>query len=127
MPRSAAVHSTKVDTLLNQDAVGAETTSPSVTSATASSTTYVPKTKSALERRRAVHLRCEHRRRKEIQDALDGLQAELPPTLKPRSKNAIVVDAAEYIQQLTLALDRLVQENQQLQGYSNKLPLQQPQ
>jgi hypothetical protein len=76
------------------------------------------KTKSALERRRAVHLRCEHRRRKEIQDALDALAAELPATYKPRSKNSIIVDSAEYIQQLTISLDCLMQENRQLTGAS---------
>ncbi len=81
-------------------------------------TSTVHKAKSSLERRRAVHLRCEHRRRKEIQDALDALANELPPSYKPRSRNAIIVDSAEYIQQLTLSLDCLVQENCQLTGAS---------
>jgi len=97
MPRSAR---SKIDNLLNDP----------------TDTDFPNKSKSALERRRAVHLRCEHRRRKEIQDALDSLEAELPPSFKPRSKNAIIVDSAEYIQQLTLSLDRLIQENHRLNG-----------
>ena len=111
MPRSARVN--KVSALLNQSDAD-DTYTPS----SPSSPSKALKSKSALERRRAVHLRCEHRRRKEIQDALDALSAELPPAYKPRSKNAIIVDATEYIQQLTLSLDCLIQENQQLSGLS---------
>lgn len=55
---------------------------------------------------------CEHRRRKEIQDALDALEAELPINTKPRSKAAIIVESAEMIKELTFALDQLLNDNQ---------------
>lgn len=74
---------------------------------------------SALSRRRQVHLVCEHRRRKEIQDALDALNAELPNVPKARSKIAIIADTAEHIQELTFALDRLLNENQILTNQVN--------
>lgn len=106
MPRSARV--------ATKNAPLKEATASINTSNKETHTMNPSKPRTALERRRQVHLRCEHRRRKEIQDALDALEAELPQTFKPRSKNAIIVDSAEYIQQLTLTLDRLVQENQQL-------------
>lgn len=67
-----------------------------------------------LTRRRQVHVRCEHRRRKEIQEALESLEAELPVAPKPRSKGTIIVDSAEMIKELTFTLDRLLNENQML-------------
>lgn len=103
MPRSAS--NNKVRDILNISDEEVFTPSPP---------TKPGKAKTALDRRRAVHLRCEHRRRKEIQDALDALAAELPATYKPRSKNSIIVDSADYIQQLTLSLDCLIQENRKL-------------
>lgn len=69
---------------------------------------------SNLVRRRQVHVKCEHRRRKEIQEALEELEAELPETPKPRSKGAIIEDSAEMIKDLTFTLDRLLNENQLL-------------
>lgn len=72
------------------------------------------KSSNNLDRRRQVHVTCEHRRRKEIQDALDALEAELPNSIKPRSKGAIIVDSADMIKELTFALDRLLNENQSL-------------
>lgn len=69
---------------------------------------------SNLVRRRQVHVKCEHRRRKEIQEALEALEAELPNNPKPRSKGAIIEDSAEMIKDLTFTLDRLLNENQLL-------------
>ena len=73
-----------------------------------------PASGSSVDRRRKVHLKCEHRRRKEIQEALDSLVAELPSTAKARSKAAIIVDSAEMISELTFTLDRLLNENKLL-------------
>lgn len=72
------------------------------------------KNSAKLDRRRQVHLICEHRRRKEIQDALEALDAELPTQPRPRSKSGIIVDSAEMIKDLTFTLDRLLNDNQNL-------------
>lgn len=71
-------------------------------------------TGSRIDRRRQVHVRCEHRRRKEIQECLDALEAELPGQAKRRSKGDIISDSAEMIKELTFTLDRLLNENQAL-------------
>jgi hypothetical protein len=71
-------------------------------------------TGSRIDRRRQVHVRCEHRRRKEIQESLDALEAELPGQVKRRSKGDIISDSAEMIKELTFTLDRLLNENQAL-------------
>ena len=73
-----------------------------------------PVKSSNLVRRRQVHVKCEHRRRKEIQEALESLEAELPSIPKPRSKGTIIEDSAEMIKDLTFTLDRLLNENQLL-------------
>lgn len=73
-----------------------------------------PATGTNLDRRRQIHVKYEHRRRKEIQEALEALEAELPPAAKGRSKGAIIVDSAELIKELTFTLDHLLNENQNL-------------
>lgn len=86
------------------------TTDSMDTSLSAVSTKGRPKT--ALEKRRMVHLRCEHRRRREIQAALNELEGELPELQQRRSRNDTIVDSVNYIQQLTLLLDSLLKEHQ---------------
>ena len=73
-----------------------------------------PVTGSNIDRRRQIHLKCEHRRRKEIQEALEALEAELPATSKARSKGAIILESADMIKELTITLDHLLNENQSL-------------
>ena len=73
-----------------------------------------PATGSNLDRRRKIHVKCEHRRRQDIQEALEALEAELPNTHKARSKGAIIVESADLIKELTFTLDRLLNENQSL-------------
>lgn len=67
-----------------------------------------------IDRRRQIHVKCEHRRRKEIQDTLEALEAELPEPRRGRSKSAIIFESAELIKDLTFTLDRLLNENQTL-------------